>query len=122
MRKFKHASSMSCYQNPFLGILALLVLLVVGGEYGDLSFLKTIVTTEPVVFMIFIFSGCVALTQQVCKIIAARHSTASSLAIYQYLAVPYQITFDMLVIGSNLNIYQLGGISALLLVYVLKIY
>ena len=85
MRKFNSAS-LSCYQNPILGIVSWLIILYIG---EDTTYISDIVRHHPIVFLIFIFSGCVALSQQVMKIVAAKHTTASKLAIYQYLSVPY---------------------------------
>ena len=70
---------MSCYLNPLVACSAYIVLLFIG---GDLSFLGTVIKNEPLVCLIFVFSGCIALPQQVLKIVAAKHTPASKLAIY----------------------------------------
>lgn len=69
---------------------------------------------------LFAFIGSTAFIQQVLKFKAYQNEKASKLAVFQYLSTPYQIILDILVIHSQITIYQVIGVTIILSVQAYK--
>ena len=69
---------------------------------------------------LFAFIGSSTVMQQILKFKAHQHQEASKLAVFVYLEVGIQFIFDLLIIHTYINSYQIAGLIIMIGVYILK--
>ena len=85
MRKLNE-NTLSCYSNIACAIFGYVVIKITG---MDATFVIDILINRPWTFMLFFITGSITFPIQIIKFRSTKHETASKLAVFSYLAVPY---------------------------------
>ena len=110
-----HPNTLSCYQNPFLGICCFAVIYFSGAETG----FRFMCEDWRVAALIGLMSAS-AVFQQILKFTAFKLEDASKLAIYQNWQFGYTVLFDFAIFHMHVTAMQAVGLFFMGIALVLK--
>ena len=95
MRKM-HENTISCFQQPIAVISCSIILYnTIGFDFiKDLSYKS---------YILFALMGTTTNITSALRVRAYKHCDVSTLAVYQYLSTPFQLTFDLMIFHNSFS-------------------